>query len=70
MSFCRCQYLANSTEDEFIKKKMKTAALLKKMLKRIIAIFFQFQFFLFQQKTYSDVPFNSGSPMIPIHWVW
>ena len=40
MSFCRCQCLADSTEDEFIKKKIKTAALLEKMLKRIIAIFF------------------------------
>ena len=44
---------------------MKTAALLEKILKRIIETFFQFQFFLFQQKSYSNVPRNFGSPMIP-----
>ena len=34
MSFCRCQYLANSTEDEFIKKKNEDWGSFKKNVEK------------------------------------
>ena len=40
ISFCRRQCIADSIEGEFIKKNMQTAALLDKMMERIIATFF------------------------------
>ena len=53
MSFCRCQCLADSIEGEFMKKKMKTAALLEKMLKRVITIFFPISILPFSTKIIS-----------------